>query len=249
MIADSLARLWRRACRHAAASGGEGAATAATGTTAAAATAAALAGQQAQSAPRGAPSATTTVWPAAALAAFDVCLQPLSVYAPGLEASGGGGGGGGGGGAGSAAASAASAAVATSSPSSHGGWRYYADRPNKFGWIATAVGARISFDLRFGAAPRFCLTYLRSYERVGRVELALPTVGFRTVVDALWSDRASQSDVLWFGTTQGHDMTISYNTMYVDVPPNSTQTLEATLLATPERSGGDKFKIIQLVSC
>ena len=69
------------------------------------------------------------------------------------------------------------------------------------------------------------------------------------MIDALWADRASQSDVMWFGSTQGHDMTISYNTMYVPVEPNSTHVLEATLIETPGRQGGNKFKIIQLVSC
>ena len=81
-------------------------------------------------------------------------------------------------------------------------------------------------------------------------QLALPSVGFRAEVDALWADRASQSDVLWFGTTEGHDMTISYNTMHVaGLAPNSTHTIEATLLDTPGRIGGNKFKIVQLVSC
>lgn len=177
----------------------------------------------------------TTLWREAELGHFDVCTRPLSVY----TSVGAGGAGG--------------DSVGIGSPSraaEYHGWRWIADRPNKYGWIATNVGARIGFELRFGAAPRFCLTYLRSYEHIGRIELSLPAVGFRAELDALWSDRASQSDVMWFGTSQGHDMTISYNTMHVaGLQPNSTHEIEARLLDTPERAGGNKFKIVQLVSC
>jgi hypothetical protein len=169
-----------------------------------------------------------TLWRAEDLADFDVCLAPLSVYASAPSDSG---------------------ATPSATPQLAGGWHYYADRPNKYGWIGEQAGARIRFEMRFGSAPRFMLTYLRSYEHVGRIELSLPSVGFRAEVDALWSDRASQSDVLWFGTTQGHDMTISYNTHYVPLQPNSTHMLEAQLLDTPTREGGNKFKIIQLISC
>ena len=168
-------------------------------------------------------------WPEAELARFDVCTAPLSVY----TTLGNGGG-----------------EAPTGAPLDQRGWRYRSDRPNKYGWIAEQVGARIAFELRFGAAPRFCLTYLRSYERVGRVQVSLPSTGFRVEVDALWSDRASQNDVLWFGTVAGHDSTISYNTHFVPgVRPNSTHTLEVRLLDTPGREGANKFKIVQLVSC
>lgn len=164
------------------------------------------------------------LWSVEQLSKFDVCTAPLSVY----TTVGG---------------------TRVGVPSLSRGWRFFADRPNKYGWIAEEADARIRFELRFGAAPRFCLTYLRSYEKVGRLEIAIPATGFRAVIDALWADRASQSDVMWFGSTQGHDMTISYNTMYVPVEPNSTHVLEATLIETPGRQGGNKFKIIQLVSC
>jgi hypothetical protein len=167
------------------------------------------------------------LWPAGELAQLDVCTRPLSVYTSNIRMGDAGG-----------------------TPLLASGWRYFADRPNKYGWIAQRVGAKISFQLRFGPAPRFCLTYLRSYERVGRAELTVPSTGFRVVVDALWSEQASQNDVLWFGTVVGHDSTISYNTHFVPgVRPNTTHTLEVQLLATPERPNSDKFKIIQLVSC
>ena len=168
-----------------------------------------------------------SLWSPDELASLDVCTMPLSVYTNVGSSDGG-------------------------TPSIVSGWRYFADRPNKYGWIAEQVGARIGFELRFGAAPRFCLTYLRSYERVGRIEISMPSTGFRLEVDALWSDRASQNDVLWFGTVEGHDSTISYNTHFVPgVRPNSTHTLEARLLDAPASRGpaANKFKIVQLVSC
>jgi hypothetical protein len=171
---------------------------------------------------------STTVWSKKDLSAFDVCLAPLSIFT---------------------SVGSTEGAPAGSAPSHSRGWRFYADKPNKYGWISEKVGSSISFNLQFGAAPRFMMTYLRSYERIGRIALAIPTAGFRVVVDALWTDRASQSDVLWFGTTEGHDMTISYNTHFVPLRPNSTHTLEARLLDTPTRAGGNKFKIMQVVSC
>ena len=230
MIADNAAALWGRAARRACRRGAIGGLSVQTPSAAAIAGTAAVAPLE-----RYWPQAT--LWRAAELSNYDVCTRPLSVY---TSVGGGGSGDGDGGG----------SNVGIGSPSKSHGWRFFADRPNKYGWIATEVGARIGFELHFGAAPRFCLTYLRSYERVGRIQLAIPAIGFRAELDALWSDRASQSDVLWFGTTQGHDMTISYNTMHVaGLMPNSTHTIEARLLDTPTREGGNKFKILQLVSC
>ena len=186
-----------------------------------------------------------------------MCTAPLSVYSSaeaGRSDSHGGAGGGAGGGAdggagGGAGGRTPSVGAAGGTPRFAHGWRYYADRPSKFGWIATERGATVGFELRFGAAPRFALTYLRSYEKVGRIELRLPAIGYTVVVDAHWVDRASQSDVLWFGTTPGHDTTISYNTHHVPgLLPNATHVLEARLLAAPS-GAAEKFKIVQLVSC
>lgn len=265
MIADSAAALWgremRRACRR---SGGHSGSSPYlynmrqhAGAAAAAAAGAAEAGAADTSSALRAHHywPQSTLWLEGSLANYDVCMRPLSVYTSvgggGLREPGGGGrGGGGGGGSDGGGGGGSIGHAASGSPSFGHGWQLMADRPNKYGWIATEVGARISFVLRFGSAPRFCLAYLRSYENIGRIELAIPSVGFRTVLDALWSDRASQSDVLWFGTTQGHDMTISYNTMHVaGLEANSTHTVEARLVGTPERAGGNKFKILQLVSC
>ena len=49
------------------------------------------------------------------------------------------------------------------------GWRLFEDRPNKPGWIAERDGARLAFELRFGAAPRIVFSVLRSYTGLGNV--------------------------------------------------------------------------------
>jgi len=157
-------------------------------------------------------------------ARFAVCLRPLSVYS-----------------------SHDTGERGSRLPAFAHGWRRYADRPGKPGWIGDQPGSRIGFEIRLGIAPRFSVTFLRSYEHIGRVELALPAANFRVEVDALWGERKSQNDVLWFGTTEGH---MNENTHYVPMLlPNSTHILEARLLDTPGRDGGNKFKILQVVSC
>lgn len=52
-----------------------------------------------------------------------------------------------------------------------GDWRLYEDRKDKPGWIAEEEGSILRFDLAFGASPRVVLTFLRSYEELGSVEV------------------------------------------------------------------------------
>jgi hypothetical protein len=166
-----------------------------------------------------------TVWPRRELRSLDVCTQPRAVY--------------------SSSATMAAESGGARRPELDAGWSLYEDRPSKPGWISEQPGSRIRFELAFGARPRFSVAFLRSYESVGRVNVSLPGVGFWTVVDALWDDRASQTDVVWFGDDEAH---VNENTNYVQMRPYSTELLEVRLLHEAHQRFC-KFKIMQVVSC
>merc|ERR1711897_18277 len=58
-----------------------------------------------------------------------------------------------------------------------GDWALYEDKKDRPGWIATKEKSVIRFPVRLGAAAIISVTYLRSYEGVGRAEGVIEVVG------------------------------------------------------------------------
>ena len=77
------------------------------------------------------------------------------------------------------------------------GWRCYADRPDKpTGFIANDTSATIEFSVRMSRLGRVVLSYLRSYEGMGRVRLALNGQYDSenvTTLDGRWDSPTSQT--------------------------------------------------------
>ena len=77
------------------------------------------------------------------------------------------------------------------------GWRCYADRPDKpTGFIATDASATAEFSVRMTRQGRLVLSYLRSYEGMGRVRLALSgqyDSENATMLDGRWDSPTSQT--------------------------------------------------------
>jgi hypothetical protein len=57
-------------------------------------------------------------------------------------------------------------------------WPLTEDRANKPGFIAESSDAEINFAVRFGTNPRLILTYLRSYEGLGNVQMSFVGIPF-----------------------------------------------------------------------
>jgi hypothetical protein len=57
-------------------------------------------------------------------------------------------------------------------------WPLTEDRANKPGFIAESSDAEIKFAVRFGTNPRLILTYLRSYEGLGNVQMSFVGIPF-----------------------------------------------------------------------
>merc|ERR1719356_751843 len=54
-----------------------------------------------------------------------------------------------------------------------GNWKFFEDRLGRPGWIATGRGSRIRFLVRFGSAPVLTISFLRSYQGVGRAKAVM----------------------------------------------------------------------------
>lgn len=153
---------------------------------------------------------------------FGTCLRPLTYY--GARHSHGG---------------------KTALPAPQGtGWRLYEDRPGKPGWIAERKGSKIRFPLRFGRSPTLLVTYLRSYEALGKATLKVgglpigdPT-GFSgwkegEPLDGLWAD------ALHGNTSQAESLFLRLE----GIAPDTSADVEAELVEGP------KFKLLDVVSC
>lgn len=133
------------------------------------------------------------------------------------------------------------------------GWSVVEDRPGKPGWIATEKNATLTFEVTFGSVPQFTISYLRSYENIGKASLELN--GHRIIIDGLWSKRISTTEVL---TSQAYADILGDNAGGVDpnyagdrnhfgiigfgVLAHSTHKIIFTNL-------GQKFKLVSLRAC
>mmetsp|Transcript_52562 Transcript_52562/g.159775 ORF Transcript_52562/g.159775 Transcript_52562/m.159775 type:complete len:510 (-) Transcript_52562:121-1650(-) len=126
-------------------------------------------------------------------------------------------------------------------------WRLFEDRPGKPGWISTLRGARICFDLDFGAHPFMGISYLRSYEGMGQANISMN--GCTIPIAGLWGKHASVADTLVLNAARRW---VYDDKMFegdarrrcgFHVAQNSTKELCIT------HGGGGKFKILQVFSC
>ena len=178
------------------------------------------------------------------LAKYDVCEVPLSAYHA-LEAfhqnSTGGSGAGGSGGS--------------------MGWSLREDRAGKPGWIATRVGARQTFEVRFGERPRLSVVYMRGYSaewgtakvqglcslRQLRPQWSSRGLMGRRFVQGFCEDATTLRGLRSDGMQVTQSEVQGINLAWMDAPPNSTRTLQVSLTACHQETC--KFKLVSLTSC
>ncbi|CAK9022506.1 unnamed protein product [Durusdinium trenchii] len=126
-----------------------------------------------------------------------------------------------------------------------GNWSFYEDRPGKPGWISTCPGSVMEIPLCFGQSPTFSLTYLRSYEKMGKAKVTLN--GISLTINGLWDDgnRFAQSETLFAQAGNGLLQTWGAGILGFNVTPNSSLPLRRLNL----ESGNNKMKIIEIISC
>lgn len=135
-------------------------------------------------------------------------------------------------------------------------WDLMEDRPGKPGWIATSDDSSIAFVVSFGALPRLMVTWLRSYEKLGDVDMTLNgrTVRLPGVYgsnDADHGNHFSQSFMHTFLVARAEFQTDTglSGVLGFSVQPNTVHTV--TFRTRPELTvgGSFKFKIIAVRSC
>lgn len=95
-----------------------------------------------------------------------------------------------------------------------GSWKLYEDRPGKPGWIADGSRGHsvLSFPVQFGSARRLIISYLRSYEGLGKANVSVGTYagrfsgkgdGKEFMLDGHWDTHSSQvfNEYLCHGST------------------------------------------------
>lgn len=167
-----------------------------------------------------------TVWPEANLSHFRGCLHPTSYF------------------------SAFNPPHGPQAPSVlSGNWRLFEDRPNKPGWIADAKDSTIRFPLHFGPKPRLSITYLRSYEGLGEVEVAMNN--HSGILSGLWdegySEKVSQSYSLWFDADR--KSSVSHHERYIVENDGGFAILPGASMDFDVRVLQGKFKIIEVMAC
>jgi hypothetical protein len=131
-----------------------------------------------------------------------------------------------------------------------GGWLLMEDRKGKPGWIATENGAKATFSVTFGQLPVLTITYLRSYEGMGKAKISLN--GRHVLLEGLWEKRMSTSQT-FFSQAYSHLVQNKhasdndhYGVLGFAVEPRAVLDLTVEFQSvTP----GDKFKLIQITAC
>jgi len=170
---------------------------------------------------------THAVFPQQALRPLMACLGPLSTFD--------------------------AANTSTEQPTLTDGWSHTDEGRGKPGWVASRVGAKIHFDLRFGNHPSLNLAYLKSYEGMGSAQLTLNSRDL--TVDASWPNRVSMTQVMWAQVGANPLAAEDDGGMKgFSVRPHSHARLTVTFLgrradAVDVGSSRTKFKIISVQSC
>ena len=127
-------------------------------------------------------------------------------------------------------------------------WTCYSERPNKpSGFITSTVGATLSLRLKMSLSGKVVIGFLRSYERMGSVRVALLDQGVSWVEassDAITLDGAWDSH-----TSQAQAAVIDINTkLWGNVSKRqSTRTLGIRFEGGPGAAA--KFKVLSVESC
>lgn len=134
----------------------------------------------------------------------------------------------------------------------NGDWQLYEDRPGKPGWIGTKPESKITFPLSFGRHPRFILTWLRSYEQLGKARLTLNGRAYE--IDGLWTndfdEKVSQSYTMWFHADAAIFQPEAQESglLGFGIAPDTTANVSFEILDTPGRNT-NKFKLLSVLSC
>ncbi len=144
-------------------------------------------------------------------------------------------------------------------------WDLIEDRKDKPGWVSTAPGAFIEFELRFGARPRLAISYLQSHRGLGaavvrflsRPERSVTLDGLYGLLDPQLALHVSQTTSLMMEvdnndfhadritTKKPHGLT---GQLGFGFPPFHNDTIRFE--AAPNREpGAVKFKIVALTAC
>lgn len=175
------------------------------------------------------------------LDAFPVCKKPLLWH--------------------DALAAMARNGTASHDPITDGGkWRLYEDKPGRPGWITTEQGSTITFPIEFGAQPILAVTYLRSYDHLGVAEVRFTAKSGNsgTVhLNGIWDKNYSLPNTAFFidrgdgihgdllGSALACDGYNPYDGGWKDGSGGNGKYYNVSISLV----GGEKFKILQVISC
>jgi hypothetical protein len=145
--------------------------------------------------------------------------------------------------------------------SAHGGgimlrnWKLEEDRPGKLGWITHSNNSAITFNLTFGETPRLMVTWLKSYEKLGKVRMTLAgksvELSGRYDVTTDHSARVSQAFMHTFQVQKAElqtELGLS-GVLGFGVQPHSNHSLLFETLPELAVNGESKFKLISISTC
>jgi len=112
-----------------------------------------------------------------------------------------------------------------------GDWRLYEDRKNKPGWIATKPSSTIQFSVTLSCFPTVGISYLRSYEGVGKVILRLFPKGKRPKLDDPFSCREEMTAL---------GMSSWYHCSVINALDTRQTNAQTTTFSTTEAFGTDE---------
>jgi len=130
-----------------------------------------------------------------------------------------------------------------------GPWRLISDREGKPGWITTRPNSSLTLPVGFGATPALIVNYLKSYEGMGAATLTLNQTNVS--LTGLWDKKmsttvsfVSQAYTSIQQSPAGDDD--HYGSIGFGVKPHTFHNLTLTFQSN---AAGDKFKLIELITC
>jgi len=163
-------------------------------------------------------------WPQEVLDKFPSCSRPLSYYT-------------------------ASDAANVSPTIASGDWQLIEDKKGKPGWIATARGATIIFPVQLDKIGALTVSYLTSYEGVGKAEAKLRPAsapgktGGSATLNGRVVEHFSQVRSEFFGLNSMNPGGL------LDCPKDPDHMYELLITLPPDMPASTKFKIVEVTSC